>query len=537
MARLHHDADADTDNDRYAERQFVQDEEEHEKEEDEDKDRESRSGFASTPAPLSPIVSSSGADIETGQQGNNNGNSNDNDSEGEVEPVVTPKTWVVAMILSAGYGLSFWPIPAVSAVGELLVAEEFGEDVTAANWFVPAWTIAITVCFMICGSNTDVLGRRWFLVGGNLVCTVGHVIIATARSAHQMTAGLAVEGFGAACCQMAAFALPELLPNKWRHIAVVIADATIYVAVTVAPATARYAYESGAWQWNFGAPAVFQFLSFLGLYFLYFPPALPAGLPLRRALAEIDYPGIALFVLGAVPVLTGIVWAGIYTSSSNAHVVAPLTVGGVFLTHGWALHPLTPPRIFTASRGRDFTAPVLALTVANMFYYSSSILWPTMIAVQLAVPQGLRWQWQLTGAVFVTVLFGALLGLATPRNRGAMLAFVFVSQAGLGWALYLSIMLAQMGVEQRDLGISGGVAGAFRFAGGAVVTSVYRTILNKQLSHWTPRLISTTALSAGLPAAELPLLIQTLSSSLGGAVPAGTPPAVAAAATEALKQA
>jgi hypothetical protein len=29
---------------------------------------------------------------------------------------------------------------------------------------------------------------------------------------------MAITGFGAANCQMAAFALTELLPNKWRHI-------------------------------------------------------------------------------------------------------------------------------------------------------------------------------------------------------------------------------------------------------------------------------------------------------------------------------
>ena len=38
--------------------------------------------------------------------------------EEELEPVVTPKTWLVVGILSMGYGLSFWPIPVMaSSVG------------------------------------------------------------------------------------------------------------------------------------------------------------------------------------------------------------------------------------------------------------------------------------------------------------------------------------------------------------------------------------------------------------------------------------
>jgi hypothetical protein len=74
---------------------------------------------------------------------------------------------------------------------------------------------------------------------------------------------------------MAAFALPELLPNKWRHIGVVIADLTVYVAVIVAPVTARYGYELGTWTWNFWGIAIFQGLSFIGLLLLYHPPKHP----------------------------------------------------------------------------------------------------------------------------------------------------------------------------------------------------------------------------------------------------------------------
>ena len=74
---------------------------------------------------------------------------------------------------------------------------------------------------------------------------------------------------------MAAFALPELPPNKWRHIGVVIADMTVYIAVIVAPVTARFGYQMQNWQWNFWGVAIFQGLSAIGLYFLYHPPKHP----------------------------------------------------------------------------------------------------------------------------------------------------------------------------------------------------------------------------------------------------------------------
>ena len=68
------------------------------------------------------------------------------------------------------------------------------------------------------GANTDLLGRRWFLVGGNLICFIGHIVVGTAKTPNAIIAGMTITGFGAANCQMAAFALTELLPNKWRHI-------------------------------------------------------------------------------------------------------------------------------------------------------------------------------------------------------------------------------------------------------------------------------------------------------------------------------
>jgi hypothetical protein len=89
------------------------------------------------------------------------------------------------------------------------------------------------------------------------------------------------------------------------------------------------------------------------------------------------------------------------------------------------------------------------------------------------------------------VVFGALLALGNPKRKGMMIAFVFLcqvrtqisvrpdvcplaklyTQVGFGWAQYLSIAFIQFGVPQVELGISGGLAGVARFAGGAVAIS------------------------------------------------------------------
>jgi uncharacterized membrane protein YqjE len=216
----------------------------------------------------------------------------------------------------------------------------------------------------------------------------------------------------------------------------------------------------------------------VGLLTLYFPPKHPLGLPYSQVFRELDYVGIFLFIAGSLPFLTGIVWASIYPST-DVHVIAPLVVGCVVLvifalweTYRNSKHPLTPISMFTSSKGRDFTAPCIALAVINMFYYSASIIWPTMIlawytepgdwkmAAVLSLPQGLA---IMLGGVLLSVfgsimvIFGSLMSRGTPNNMGMMIAFLTLSLIGYGWSIYLCIAITQMGVEQEQLGTSGGL--------------------------------------------------------------------------------
>lgn len=98
---------------------------------------------------------------------------------------------------------------------------------------------------MICGANSDLFGRRWFILTGNIFVFVGNIIGATSHHMAQTIVAHVVIGFGAGNCQLAAFAIPELLPNKWRHLGVVIADGVAFFAVIAGPVTPRVAIRHG----------------------------------------------------------------------------------------------------------------------------------------------------------------------------------------------------------------------------------------------------------------------------------------------------
>ncbi|ORY03042.1 fungal trichothecene efflux pump [Clohesyomyces aquaticus] len=421
---------------------------------------------------------------------------------------------------------------------------------------------------MICGANSDLFGRRWFLIMGNVLLFVGHLMCGLAKNGTTMIAGFAIIGFGAGNAQLAAFALPELLPNKWRHISITIADLGTWIAVVVGPIAARYAIVQDTWRWLFHAPTIGAAISVVALYFLYFPPQHPRGLPFGAALRELDYIGGVLFILAGTLILVGILYTQIIPSSSPK--VIGLLVGGFGALLGFIgyehfapnlTQPLTPTHIFTKDKGREFTAPFIVGFVVTMFYYMTNIVYPTQCAVLflnetstikesvlLTLPSNIglvfgeillmifgtpfgHWKWTLTGSVTIMVFFGALLGLGDPTRKTMMMVFVFLSQTGFGWAQMLSITFIQFGVPQVELGVSGGLAGVSRFAGGAIAISVYSTILSNTLTTSILSLVPAAVTPLGLPATSIPLILGALpkGSKALSAVPGITPEIMAAA--------
>lgn len=493
---------------------------------------------------------------------------NDDDYE------VTFKTWIVVFILSASYGISFWIVPAINSCAAT-VATLLG-DPTAYAWYVSIYLITITIAFMICGANSDLFGRRWFITGGNVLLFVGFIVGGSAKNNTTMLAAMGLIGFGAGNAQLAAFALPELLPNKWRHIAIVIADLFVLFSAVVGPVAGRFAVavSTTAWRWLFYGPAIAAALSFAGLFLYYFPPAHPRGLPFRQAVRELDYGGALLFTIATVLTLVGINYS-IQLPSSDPKVIGTL-VSGLGTLVAFALYetfvplkqPLTPTRVFTKGKGRDLTAPFVAAFVVTMFYYAINVIYPTMINVfftdantsfryqiVLTLPANLglcfgafllsvlgtrigHWRWTLTASVFIMVLFGALMGLVTPERKGLAIALVFIEQIGFGWAQYLSIAFVQFGTDQVELGIAGGLAGVSRFAGGAVAITVFSTILSNVTTKNMKVLVPAAATAAGLPESSVSALMAAL--PLGASALAAVPDitdAVITAASKAYQQA
>jgi len=83
-------------------------------------------------------------------------------------------------------------------------------------WFNIARTLSLSFTYTILGRLSDLFGRRWFFIGGNITALIGIIICATAQNVNSLIVGAAVFGLGETVQLSFNVALGELVPNKYR---------------------------------------------------------------------------------------------------------------------------------------------------------------------------------------------------------------------------------------------------------------------------------------------------------------------------------
>lgn len=84
-------------------------------------------------------------------------------------------------------------------------------------------------------------------------------------------AGLCLNGCGSGISGIALIAVPELMPNKYRHIGVILADFFVYVMIIIGPIVARFAiaHEDDRWRYLYWAGFIACVITDIGLFIFY----------------------------------------------------------------------------------------------------------------------------------------------------------------------------------------------------------------------------------------------------------------------------
>jgi glucose-6-phosphate-specific signal transduction histidine kinase len=137
---------------------------------------------------------------------------------------------------------------------------------------------------------------------------------------------MSILGFASGMSQLGLIGVPELLPNKYRHIGIVLSDALLFPILICAPIIGRYAVRdplSRNWTFIYWGSFVAMVLTFIAVFFLYKPPKHPRGVPWKVAMKGLDYVGALLVTGGVLLTLMGIVYTT-YLPAKSALVLGPL---------------------------------------------------------------------------------------------------------------------------------------------------------------------------------------------------------------------
>ncbi|KIW32625.1 uncharacterized protein PV07_04156 [Cladophialophora immunda] len=410
------------------------------------------------------------------------------------------------------------------------------------------------VLMLIVGRLSDIIGRRYFILGSQVLGVIGPVICANATSINMVIGGTVVTGIAAGTQQLYALFLHELVPNKYRALTQSVLTVGMLPSMGFAPVIARAFVQHTAlgWRWCYYLNAIVAGISFLLFLFCYFPPnfyMINSRLTRLGEFKRLDYVGFVLYTGGLVMLLLGFTWPQGSYPWKSAHVIAALAVGGCTVTafilyelYGSPRQPLMPMKLLKI---RNYSAIITVGSVGQMIYYALAILWPIQIqalyttsnikvgimscTTGLAVLVGItvtgllfkkigHQRWQLVAATSLLAALTASMSAATKDRQGLGIAATVIAGFAIGWLELIGLVVAGLVVPPNDIGAGQGFFGATRSVTGSLATSIYVTVYSSRLEAALPAKIVPAVVSAGLPQSSLPGLFQAISKGTPAAL-------------------
>ncbi|KAJ5668718.1 hypothetical protein N7462_009788 [Penicillium macrosclerotiorum] len=454
---------------------------------------------------------------------------------------------LMAISLYLGYVL---PVNSLSAINA-----DLGPD-PSYSMISTVFTLISGVSILLVGRLGDIFGRRYFLIGGQVLGLIGAIVCATAKNVPTVIGGSALCGLAASVQLTFTFVIAELVPNKLRPMI----NAGIFV--TTIPfagfggliAKLFIANTEKSWRWTYYLNMITCGISIILFVFCYFPPGWELkhkGQSKLDGLKKFDYIGFVLYSGGLVLVLLGLSWGGSSYAWNSSHVVAVLVVGFVSLIAFVAyeiLVPMEQPLLpLSLLKNRGYSATVCSALVGNMVYFSMSLLWPEAIAYlfttdsmkagwlscstglgvivgeiaagALMKPLGYS-KYQLIASTIVITAFSGALAAINQDRQAYGIAFTVVGGFAVGYLELITLIMCPLYCEPEDIGLASGFLGSAKQVAGTIATAIYVAILDNRVAVDLPRDVSAAAVKAGLATSSLTDLLEAVAAGTTAALEA-----------------
>ncbi len=406
-------------------------------------------------------------------------------SETAVETAAYPRRQVLLTMAGLLLGLLFASLDG-TIVGTALpriIGELHGFD--RYTWVATAYMLTATTLIPIYGKLSDLIGRKVIFLSCLVIFLIGSALSGMAQSMTQLILFRAFQGLGAGGIMpvaMASFA--DLLTPKERAKWQGGFMSIMGVSSIVGPILGGWITDHTSWRWVFYINLPFGLLA-LATVALVMPP-----LRHSEARPRIDVLGAALLIVGVVPALLGISWAGTLYPWLSWQVLG-LVGGGLAALALFVVHeirqergggePIVAPSLFA---NRAYTVSLLCIMIAFMGMVgglaflplyaqgvlrisatnSGLVLTPMMLSViassmlcgMLAARTGAYRAIAIVGMGVVLAGGALLLRLDLHASYGDMVLAIVAMGLGLGsgFAVYGAVIMNALPPQKRGQGMA-----------------------------------------------------------------------------------
>lgn len=309
------------------------------------------------------------------------------------------------------------------------------------TWVPLVFPLCLSVGLALVGRLTDLFGRRWFLIGGQVLGLVGAAVCATSRDIPTLIGGTTIVGVAASTSLSFSFLASELVPMKYRFMVVAYLYLWVIPFSGLAPAIGNFLVLNTAagWRWCYYLMMIIDGMAGLAYFFFYHPPTfqMKHGRKSRMEVVKnFDFIGTFLFTSGMVVFLLGISWGGSVYSWKSGGPIASMILGFLTLVAFclWEIYaplkePLVPMHLF---KNTGWVISVLLLSIGASVYYGFSIVWPQMATVLYADGDATYAGWMacaVPGGITLGQIVGGALAKVIGKTRYQIIAVTTVGGA------------------------------------------------------------------------------------------------------------
>jgi len=470
--------------------------------------------------------------------------------------------------LQLGYMAAVFSIQMSSAV-LTTINEDIGPSSSFA-WLSTGQVLPVAVLGPMVGRLSDIFGRRNFILFGNVCGIIGCAMAATADKMNVAIGGGVFIGVASACQQLAWTAVGEIVPRKYRGLALGLFEMCAVPPGAFGPIMGSAIAKHTTWRWVFWVPFILNALGLISVFVFYRPRnqwIKEEGKTRLQELWDLDWMGFFLYGNGLLFFLLGISFGDNVFPWKSAGAITMIVLGVVLIaafciyeTYWDQIFPLFPPVIVHKIRGVIMV--LIGIFLFGMMYYSVAVLWPQQVQ-SLYTTDLLKVGWYASSLGMAGIVTSAIVGVVMTRYGHARLIFALIIILGtiaagcmaikpespvactilvalqgctVGGGMIVSTAMVQLAVEHEYLGLVTQMAVTARNAGGAVATVIYTAIFTGRIKHNIKTRVAIPLAMAGVDPASLPAIVGAFMGQAPKSVLAALTPEQLAVGISGLRQ-